>query len=136
MPRAPAPVLQSLVHQLVLHPAVSASLKVGATNVGRDKLYRTIQYAARFLAWCEPSLPVPALVFSVLGWQLIRLPSPRVDSLRKGYSKETVAKLSALKSQLALSRKRTFPALDYCPDPCERRVTMEQRWSPHSLTGS
>lgn len=41
------------MHQLVLHPAVSASLKVGATNVGRDKLYRTIQYAARFLAWCE-----------------------------------------------------------------------------------
>ncbi|KAF8559202.1 peroxisomal biogenesis factor 11, partial [Imleria badia] len=37
--------------QLVLHPYVSQSLKYGATNLGRDKLYRTIQYLSRFLAW-------------------------------------------------------------------------------------
>lgn len=68
----------TVVHQLVLHPAITASLKVGSTTVGRDKLYRAIQYFARFLAfYC----------------------------LRKGYSKETVARLSALKSTLALSRK-------------------------------
>ncbi|GAA5854655.1 hypothetical protein JCM8547_004925 [Rhodosporidiobolus lusitaniae] len=68
----------TVVHQLVLHPAVTASLKVGSTTVGRDKLYRAIQYFARFLAfYC----------------------------LRKGYSNETVARLSALKSTLALSRK-------------------------------
>ncbi|BGP15070.1 hypothetical protein JCM10213_002786 [Rhodosporidiobolus nylandii] len=68
----------SIAHQLILHPAVSASLKVGGTTVGRDKLYRAVQYAARFLAfYC----------------------------LRKGYSNETVQRLTALKSSLALSRK-------------------------------
>ncbi|GAA6062226.1 hypothetical protein JCM10212_006461, partial [Sporobolomyces blumeae] len=68
----------TVVHQLVLHPAITASLKVGSTTVGRDKLYRAIQYFARFLAfYC----------------------------LRKGYSNDTVARLSALKSVLGLSRK-------------------------------
>ncbi|GAA5841332.1 hypothetical protein JCM9279_000616 [Rhodotorula babjevae] len=68
----------TVVHQLVLHPAISASLKVGSTTVGRDKLYRAIQYYARFLAWY---------------------------CLRKGYANETVAHLNALKSALGLSRK-------------------------------
>ncbi|GAA5879580.1 hypothetical protein JCM1840_003322 [Sporobolomyces johnsonii] len=68
----------TVVHQLVLHPAITSSLKVGSTTVGRDKLYRAIQYFARFLAfYC----------------------------LRKGYSNETVARLANLKSTLALSRK-------------------------------
>ncbi|GAA5937310.1 Pex11p [Sporobolomyces koalae] len=68
----------TVVHQLVLHPAITASLKVGSTTVGRDKLYRAVQYFARFLAfYC----------------------------LRKGYSNETVARLSALKSTLGMSRK-------------------------------
>lgn len=49
--------------------------------VGRDKLYRAVQYYARFLAYY---------------------------CLRKGYSKETVARLQALKSTLGLSRKREF----------------------------
>lgn len=47
---------QSAVHQLVLHPALTSSLKVGSTTVGRDKLYRTIQYLARFLAFCQCNL--------------------------------------------------------------------------------
>ncbi|GAA6004870.1 hypothetical protein JCM10207_008435 [Rhodosporidiobolus poonsookiae] len=68
----------TVVHQLVLHPAVTASLKVGSTTVGRDKLYRAVQYFARFLGYY---------------------------CLRKGYSKETLARLNALKSTLALSRK-------------------------------
>ncbi|GJN89776.1 hypothetical protein Rhopal_002765-T1 [Rhodotorula paludigena] len=68
----------TVVHQLVLHPAITASLRVGSTTVGRDKLYRAIQYYARFLAWY---------------------------CLRKGYTNETVARLNALKSTLALSRK-------------------------------
>lgn len=50
-----------------------------ARAVGRDKLYRAVQYYARFLAYY---------------------------CLRKGYSKETVARLQALKSTLGLSRKR------------------------------
>lgn len=75
--------LQSAVHQLVLHPAITSTLKVGSTtgehqqlpvsrvldgahrltrlllSVGRDKLYRTIQYLARFLAFCKSSrLPI------------------------------------------------------------------------------
>ncbi|KAL8290179.1 hypothetical protein RQP46_003118 [Phenoliferia psychrophenolica] len=58
----------SAVHQIVLHPFITQSLK----------LYRAIQYSARFLAWY---------------------------CLRKGYTNETVARLAALKSTLGLSRK-------------------------------
>lgn len=54
-----------------------------ARAVGRDKLYRAVQYYARFLAYY---------------------------CLRKGYSKETVARLQALKSTLGLSRKRESPS--------------------------
>ncbi|GAA6046379.1 hypothetical protein JCM3770_004891 [Rhodotorula araucariae] len=68
----------TVVHQLVLHPAITAALKVGSTTVGRDKLYRAVQYYARFLAWY---------------------------CLRKGFTNETVARLNALKSTLGLSRK-------------------------------
>lgn len=54
-------------------------LRFWSTTVGRDKTYRTVQYLARFLAWYE---------------------------YRKGATKETVARLTNLKSSLALSRKR------------------------------
>ncbi|KAI6132722.1 peroxisomal biogenesis factor 11 [Pisolithus croceorrhizus] len=37
--------------QVILHPYVSQALKYGGTNLGRDKLYRTVQYFSRFLAW-------------------------------------------------------------------------------------
>jgi len=43
--------MSTLATQLVLHPVVSQSLKFGGTTTGRDKLYRTIQYLSRFLAW-------------------------------------------------------------------------------------
>jgi hypothetical protein len=61
----------------------SPQLRFWATTVGRDKTYRAVQYAARFLAWYE---------------------------YRKGASKETVARLTALKSNLGLSRKREWRA--------------------------
>ncbi|KAH8915937.1 peroxisomal biogenesis factor 11 [Atractiella rhizophila] len=64
--------------QVILHPYVSNALKVGNTTVGRDKLYRAVQYLARFLAWY---------------------------TFRKGYSKETVSQFEAAKSHLGLSRK-------------------------------
>jgi len=44
-------IMSSLASQVVLHPYVSQSLKYGATNLGRDKLYRTVQYFSRFIAW-------------------------------------------------------------------------------------
>jgi peroxin-11B len=47
--------------------------------VGRDKTYRSVQYLARFLAWYE---------------------------YRKGATKETVTRLTNLKSSIGLSRKR------------------------------
>ncbi|KAF8926255.1 peroxisomal biogenesis factor 11 [Dissophora ornata] len=53
-------------------------LKFTATTVGRDKLYRAVQYFSRFLAWYL---------------------------LRQGYSKETVARFNNLKKTLGLSRK-------------------------------
>ncbi|KAG5654786.1 hypothetical protein H0H81_003794 [Sphagnurus paluster] len=37
--------------QVILHPLVSQGLKYGSTTLGRDKLYRTVQYFARFFAW-------------------------------------------------------------------------------------
>ncbi|KAH7069962.1 peroxisomal biogenesis factor 11 [Paraphoma chrysanthemicola] len=36
---------------LIYHPTVSHYLKFVATNVGRDKVLRTLQYFSRFLAW-------------------------------------------------------------------------------------
>ncbi|KAJ7706048.1 peroxisomal biogenesis factor 11 [Mycena rosella] len=43
--------MASVASQLVLHPAVSQSIKVGATTLGRDKAYRAVQNFARFYAW-------------------------------------------------------------------------------------
>ncbi|KAI0034298.1 peroxisomal biogenesis factor 11 [Vararia minispora EC-137] len=43
--------MASVASQVILHPAASGSLKVLATTLGRDKLYRAIQYFARFYAW-------------------------------------------------------------------------------------
>ncbi|EPQ28953.1 uncharacterized protein PFL1_03243 [Pseudozyma flocculosa PF-1] len=68
----------SALQQIILHPYLNQLLRFWSTTVGRDKTYRTIQYAARFLAWYE---------------------------YRKGATKETVARLTTIKSQLGLSRK-------------------------------
>ncbi|KAJ8702764.1 Peroxisomal membrane protein PMP27 [Pleurotus ostreatus] len=43
--------MAAIASQVVLHPVVSQSLKMGHTTVGRDKTYRAIQYFARFYAW-------------------------------------------------------------------------------------
>ncbi|KAF9586036.1 Peroxisomal membrane protein PMP27 [Lunasporangiospora selenospora] len=53
-------------------------IKFTATTVGRDKLYRAVQYFSRFLAWYL---------------------------LRQGATKEIVARFNNLKKNLALSRK-------------------------------
>jgi len=68
----------SIAQQVILHPKVTQTLKVWSTTVGRDKTYRAIQYFSRFLAYYL---------------------------YRKGYTKETVARFSNLKSALGLSRK-------------------------------
>lgn len=66
-----------LASQVILHPCTSQALKYGGTNVGRDKLYRAIQYFSRVLAWY--------LLF-------------------KGKT-DQAARWSALKNHLALARK-------------------------------
>ncbi|KAK7064121.1 peroxisomal biogenesis factor [Favolaschia claudopus] len=43
--------MANVASQVVLHPAVSHGLKVGATTLGRDKAYRAVQNFARFYAW-------------------------------------------------------------------------------------
>ena len=43
--------MADIASQLVFHPVVSQSLKLLATTLGRDKLYRTIQYFARFFSY-------------------------------------------------------------------------------------
>ncbi|KAG0056109.1 Peroxisomal membrane protein PMP27 [Gryganskiella cystojenkinii] len=53
-------------------------LRFAATTVGRDKVYRAVQYFSRFLAWYL---------------------------FRQGATKETVARFNNLKKTLALSRK-------------------------------
>ncbi|KZT30519.1 peroxisomal biogenesis factor 11 [Neolentinus lepideus HHB14362 ss-1] len=69
--------MTSISSQVILHPAVSQSIKLGSTTLGRDKLYRAVQYFSRFLAWFL---------------------------LSRGH-KEQAAKWNALKSHLALGRK-------------------------------
>jgi len=74
-----SPAMASFVtNQLILHPLVNDSLKVASTTVGRDKAYRTVQYAARALAWYYA---------------------------QRGYPKEAVAQMSAIKSALGTTRK-------------------------------
>src|ERR1044072_6742662 len=70
-----------MLQQIVLHPTVDQSLKYASTMVGRDKVYKSIQNLARFLAWYLK---------------------------RQGYDKETVQRFGNLKSSIALSRKRMF----------------------------
>ncbi|CAE6491383.1 unnamed protein product [Rhizoctonia solani] len=43
--------MAAVASQIVLHPLVSQSIKLLGTTLGRDKIYRTVQYFARFLAW-------------------------------------------------------------------------------------
>ncbi|KAL1405449.1 Peroxisomal membrane protein PMP27 [Vanrija albida] len=43
--------MATIISQVVLHPKVSQALAVLATTIGRDKLYRLIQYVSRILAW-------------------------------------------------------------------------------------
>lgn len=80
-----------------------------ARAVGRDKLYRAVQYYARFLAYY---------------------------CLRKGYSKETVARLQALKSTLGLSRKRESPSLRNERPPPPRTFFFERSRPNVSLTNA
>ncbi|KAL1749067.1 peroxisomal biogenesis factor 11 [Schizophyllum fasciatum] len=69
--------MASVASQVVFHPLVSQSLRVGNTTLGRDKTYRAVQYLARFIAWYL---------------------------LSKG-NKLDAARWNALKSHLALARK-------------------------------
>lgn len=69
--------MATVAQQVILHPAVSQSLKVWSTTLGRDKTYRAVQYFARFLAWLL---------------------------LSRGYKIEA-ARWNALKSHLGLGRK-------------------------------
>ncbi|KAI7963761.1 hypothetical protein MJO29_004188, partial [Puccinia striiformis f. sp. tritici] len=81
-PHCPASTSQaamtSIPNHLIFHPIVSSSLKVGNTTVGRDKLYRTIQYFSRFLVWYFE---------------------------KNGYDKQTIMRFNNLKSALGVSRK-------------------------------
>lgn len=72
--------MSTALSQVLLHPALVSTIKVSHTTVGRDKLYRAIQYFSRFLSWYL---------------------------FRKGYSKETVARFGAIKSSLGTGRKST-----------------------------
>lgn len=70
--------MTTIASQIIFHPLISSSLKVGSTTVGRDKLYRTIQYFSRFLVWYFQ---------------------------KYGYDKQTILRYDNLKSALGLSRK-------------------------------
>ncbi|KAI0639255.1 peroxisomal biogenesis factor 11 [Trametes polyzona] len=69
--------MASVASQLILHPVTSQSIRVLNTTIGRDKLYRALQYFARFFAWLL---------------------------LSRGY-KIQAARWDALKSHLALGRR-------------------------------
>lgn len=69
--------MAAIASQLILHPTVSETLKFTATTVGRDKVYRAVQYWSRFYAWYL---------------------------LRKG-DKDEAARWAALKSHLGTARK-------------------------------
>jgi len=43
--------MATIASQVILHPTATQTLKVLGTTLGRDKVYRAIQYFARFFAW-------------------------------------------------------------------------------------
>lgn len=43
--------MSDIAAQLILHPNVSQGLALVATTIGRDKVFRLIQYLARLVAW-------------------------------------------------------------------------------------
>ncbi|KLO20233.1 peroxisomal biogenesis factor 11 [Schizopora paradoxa] len=43
--------MATIASQVILHPTATQTLKVLGTTVGRDKVYRAVQFFARFLAW-------------------------------------------------------------------------------------
>jgi len=63
---------------LAYHPVITHALAYSSTVVGRDKIYRAIQYWSRFYAWYLH---------------------------RKGYSNESIEPWAALKSHLGTARK-------------------------------
>lgn len=69
--------VNQLASQVVFHPVVSQTLKIGSTTLGRDKCYRALQYFARFYSWY----------------------------LSNNGDKLAVARWNALKSHLATARK-------------------------------
>ncbi|EJD52146.1 peroxisomal biogenesis factor 11 [Auricularia subglabra TFB-10046 SS5] len=77
----------AVAHNLVLHPAAAQSVRVLSTTLGRDKVYRAVQYFARFYAW----------------------------ALIQQGNKLDAARWNALKSHLALGRKllRLFKPLEH-----------------------
>lgn len=130
-------VVQSAVHQLVLHPFVSQTLKVGSTtgthshpSACRPIRSLTFVFAVQLggtscTGLC--SMP-PASSRGVRSPPLVQPLAPAhafaplPDALRKGYTNETVARLTALKSTLGLSRKRASPT----PPSAKVRGTREE----------
>ncbi|CAG8485076.1 11285_t:CDS:10 [Ambispora gerdemannii] len=76
--RLPSVAYQETMTELLHHPTFELSLRFAGTTVGREKVYRAVQYFSRFLAWYL---------------------------YRQGYSKETVQRFANLKSTLTVSRK-------------------------------
>ncbi|CAI2181539.1 3632_t:CDS:2 [Funneliformis geosporum] len=66
------------LQQIVLHPTVNNSIKYASTTVGRDKVYKAVQFFSRFLVWYFK---------------------------RQGYDKTTIQRYNNLKSTLGISRK-------------------------------
>ncbi|OJA10839.1 hypothetical protein AZE42_00293 [Rhizopogon vesiculosus] len=115
--------MATVASQIVLHPYVSQSLKFGSSNLGRDKLYRTIQYFSRFLAWYLLSRgnKVEAARWSALkshlaaGRKLMRLGKPAEHlqaALRAAQSTSEVGEqLTTIGRQLAYFGYLTYDAV-------------------------
>jgi len=76
--------MTTIASQVILHPAATQTLKVLGTTVGRDKVYRAVQFFARFLAWflTDKGFPTEAARWNALkthlaiGRKLMRLGKP------------------------------------------------------------
>ncbi|KAH7883706.1 peroxisomal biogenesis factor 11 [Phlebopus sp. FC_14] len=115
--------MSTAASQVLLHPYVSQALKFGATNIGRDKLYRTVQYFSRFLAWyllfrgnkAQAARWTALKNHLALGRKLMRLGKPVEHlqaALRAAQSTgETGEQLTAIGRQLAYFGYLTYDAV-------------------------
>ncbi|KAG8864110.1 Peroxisomal membrane protein PMP27 [Tulasnella sp. 330] len=64
--------MASIAGQVLFHPTLSQSIRVWSTASGQDKIFRVVQYFARFYAWFLLARGNPANTLSASQWNSLK----------------------------------------------------------------